>query len=405
MPTRRLTSRQHDVLKRLAAGETISRSDSALVVTVYALRNRRLVETPKAPGGHWVAQLTDDGRVAAETGRVPVSLPRPAGRASRVPPELPPPAEPETPMAPKARTKKPTRTPSIRKTITTATRAGLKGRVDEKGLLHSSGDASVRVSVSRPQISRAIRLIDTLLKAAESRGMTLRLNAHTDRGYGTQQQRVVEICHQGHPVTFRIIEESDRTSHTPTPAELAAQKRSSWARIPDWDYTPSGRLRIELPSGQQRDGVSARSRFADGPARRAEDKVDEVLDEIAARGEHALALREAALRLDMKYADERAKAVDVARVHYLEDLRAAAATEQANRWQQVELLRGYVAAMRDRAGNSADDEWLTWIEHHADTLDPPGSCAGPTSTARFRHRLGAPPLLERLAVRPSLAVG
>jgi hypothetical protein len=280
-------------------------------------------------------------------------------------------------MAPKARTKKPPRTPSIRMTITTATRAGLKGRVDEKGLVHSSGDASVRVSVSRPQISRAIRLIDTVLKAAESRGMTLRLNAHTDRGYGTQQQRVVEICHRGHPVTFRIIEESDRTAHTPTPAELSAQKRSPWARIPDWDYTPSGRLRIELPSGQQRDGVSARSRFADGPARLTEDKVDEVLDEIAARGEHALALRKEAQRLDMKYADERAKAVDVARVHYLEDLRAAAATEQANRWQQVELLREYVAAMRARAGTSGDDEWLTWIEHYAESLDPTGAVPAP----------------------------
>jgi hypothetical protein len=235
----------------------------------------------------------------------------------------------------------------------------------------------VRVSVSRPKVSRAIRLIDTLLKAAESRGMTIRLNADTDRGYGRQQQRVVEICHQGHPVTFRIVEESDRTAHAPTPAELSAQRRSSWARISEWDYTPSGRLRLELPSGQQREGVSARSRFADGPARLTEDKVDEVLDEIAARGDHALALREAALRLDMKYADERAKAVDVARVHYLEDLRAAAATEQANRWQQVELLRSYVAAMRARAGNSADDEWLTWIEHHTDTLDPPGSVPAP----------------------------
>ena len=233
-----------------------------------------------------------------------------------------PPAERSTPTTPKASTTKTTRQPSTRKTVVTATRATLKGRADEKGLIHSPSDAMVRVSVSRAQISRAIRLIDALLKAAESRGMTLRLVPNPDRGYGRQQLQVVEICHLGHPVTFRIVEETDRTPHTPTATELAAQKRSSWVRIPEWDYTPSGRLRIELPSGQSRGGVSARSRFADGPARRAEDKIDEVLDEITARGEHALALREEAQRLDAEYAEARSIAVEAARARYLEDLRA-----------------------------------------------------------------------------------
>ena len=235
----------------------------------------------------------------------------------------------------------------------------------------------VRVSVSRPQISRAIRLIDALLKAAESRGMTLRLVPNLDRGYGRQQLQVVEICHLGHPVTFRILEETDRTPHSPTATEVAAQKRSSWVRIPEWDYTPSGRLRIELPSGQSRGGTSARSRFADGSARRTEDKIDEVLDGITARGEHALALREEERRLDAEYAHARSIAVEAARARHLEDLRATAAVEQATRWQQSELLRTYVATMRNRPGGPGADQWLSWMERYVEGLDPSESAPAP----------------------------
>ena len=134
MTTRRLTSRQHDVLRRLAAGEIISRSDSALAVTVYALRNRQLVTTARAPGGRWIAELTDAGRLAAETGRVPVSLPRPSGRATRHSGRPRPPTESLAPAAPKPDKKRKQRQPSSRKTVVIAVRAALKGRADEKGL-------------------------------------------------------------------------------------------------------------------------------------------------------------------------------------------------------------------------------------------------------------------------------
>jgi hypothetical protein len=69
--TRRLSPRQLEVLTRLMAGEVISRSDSVLAVSVYALRNRKLVETIKTRGGHWTAELTEDGLVAAQAAHPP----------------------------------------------------------------------------------------------------------------------------------------------------------------------------------------------------------------------------------------------------------------------------------------------------------------------------------------------
>ena len=50
MSSRRLSPVQVQVLGRLVAGESISRADSDLRVTVYALRNRGLVVTLNRPG-------------------------------------------------------------------------------------------------------------------------------------------------------------------------------------------------------------------------------------------------------------------------------------------------------------------------------------------------------------------
>jgi hypothetical protein len=87
MTTRRLCPHQQKVLARLVAGETITRANADLVVTVYALRNRRLVETIKGGGAGWTAELTEAGRLAAGTGRVPTTLPKP--RAGPVEPHPP----------------------------------------------------------------------------------------------------------------------------------------------------------------------------------------------------------------------------------------------------------------------------------------------------------------------------
>lgn len=84
MSSRRLSVKQVEVLARLMAGESVSRADSDLRVTVYALRNRGLVVTPRQTGGGWVVELTEVGREAASTGRVPERLPRPRGRARAI---------------------------------------------------------------------------------------------------------------------------------------------------------------------------------------------------------------------------------------------------------------------------------------------------------------------------------
>jgi hypothetical protein len=70
------------VLRRIAGGvDPVTSRESGLAKTVYALRDRRLVTTPRS-GGVWTAVVTDAGRFYLENGRYqgsPVRSGRPVG--------------------------------------------------------------------------------------------------------------------------------------------------------------------------------------------------------------------------------------------------------------------------------------------------------------------------------------
>lgn len=66
-----LNERQLTVLKRIGAGsEPVTSKDSALAATVYALRNRGLVTTPRQ-NGVWRAEITESGSYYLEHGHHP----------------------------------------------------------------------------------------------------------------------------------------------------------------------------------------------------------------------------------------------------------------------------------------------------------------------------------------------
>lgn len=67
----RLNPRQLAILARIGTGERpVTARDSTLAVTVYALRGRGLVTTPRSPDG-WRAEITDDGRFYLAHGTLP----------------------------------------------------------------------------------------------------------------------------------------------------------------------------------------------------------------------------------------------------------------------------------------------------------------------------------------------
>ena len=280
MASRHLSSKQKEVLERLVGDEVVTRrSHPELAATVYALRNRGLVTTEKRKNGDWQVTLTDEGRSAAATGWVPSHMPVPRGRAYSVESPAKARSTASSPDAAGKRTVRVATSPAARhvdhaRVAIQATRDSLKGPTDEKGLLHSSGEGSVPVSVGRASISRTMALLKSIFQAVRDAGGEVELEPRRSPYDRRRDALRTILVFDGQRYGFTVVEELDRTAHEPTKSEQAQKDRYSWTRIPEWDYNPSGRVCIRLEDSFDR-SRTARGRFADGKTALAEDKVAE----------------------------------------------------------------------------------------------------------------------------------
>ena len=171
---------------------------------------------------------------------------------------------------------------------------------------------------------------------------------------------------------MRVVQESDRTPHTPTTYELDRQQR--WGtRPPKYDHSPSDRPRIEIASrwgGQRstrRDGVR-------GPL---EGKLGGLLHEIELRHAEAVERR---IREERELAERKRQweiAVEQAKVELRESHRPDVIHEEAAAWRQARELREYLvemeavlAAESDSDKRAAGREWLEWASRYIESLDP-----------------------------------
>lgn len=97
-----LTERQLDALRRVGnPGDEVSASDSSLARTIYALRDRGLVTTPRVDGV-WTAQITDAGRFYLKHGHHP-DRPGHSGDVKTKPVQSRPADQPQKPVRPRAK--------------------------------------------------------------------------------------------------------------------------------------------------------------------------------------------------------------------------------------------------------------------------------------------------------------
>ncbi|MGH9204344.1 MAG: hypothetical protein ACRD2A_24210, partial [Vicinamibacterales bacterium] len=200
------------------------------------------------------------------------------------------------------------------------------------------------------------------------------------------QNHASEVWHllfktESETVPLRISEETDRIEHVPTPRELAEQKRNHWKQIPSQDHVPSGRLRVDLGGA----AVSERRSFwADRASWSLDDKLPELLREIAVRTDELRLRRAATNRAEVEYRQAVQHEEERARTRAAEAYRHKILEDELARWREVRELRDYAAAMAERiaaaeakADGQGDDEaianarqWLAWIVERANRRDP-----------------------------------
>ena len=240
-----------------------------------------------------------------------------------------------------------------------------KALKNDHGLANSRSDSKASPSVLDIRVSpaarnRALRLLDALLKALESRGYTV-----SARG----------VMIEGELVQIGVTEKEDRTPHVATAAELARQQKYSWERIQKWDYAPSGRLSIFTDAyvWWRRD---LRKRWSDGRAARLEDMLNEIVVGLVAIGV-ALRQRTEERRREAEIrAEQERQRQELARQARMEKARRENLIAETTAWTQAERIRDLVAAVRERTATEPNldaheiEAWIGWAARIASDLDP-----------------------------------
>ncbi|MFI6505685.1 hypothetical protein [Nonomuraea typhae] len=342
----KLNERQLTVLRRTADGEPITAKEPDLSRTVYALRDRGLVSTPRR-GGIWVAEVTEAGRFYLARGEyqdsaalVPRTGSSTTGRKAAG-------ATQQSPRALAAELIKRLQeeggtlhvhdpdeaTRALhRRALDAAKRHGLipegfrllhtgrdrgdlilrledaahpdeadwnRIRLSARDLITDPHELAARlredrhaIDVTDATIRRALDVVRALAEEMLKRGHSIGISR---RG----KPRGLHAHARGHQYALNVKEELDRVPHVFTEEELQSRKLYTWQRItPEYDEVPSGRLKLELGEGH---GVQC---WADDKRSRLEDKVRAIVKEVDRRSE----ADQAAHRAREEAARERAEA-------------------------------------------------------------------------------------------------
>jgi hypothetical protein len=240
---------------------------------------------------------------------------------------------------------------------------------------------SQRLYMGQEVLTRALRVLHSVATEAERRGFVV--TAYMPKAIAGRADPPAPwhllLSKDGETVPLRIDEETDRVEHVPTPHELKEHERNRWIRIPSHDHVPSGRLRIDIGG---RSELERKAFWADRTSWSLEDKLPELLREVAVRADELRMRREAKAYAEAEHQRAVEREEERARTRAAEAYRQKVLEQQLAEWRAAQELRAYAAAVSERiaaaeADDQADNEavgdaelWLDWIRDLAKRSDP-----------------------------------
>jgi hypothetical protein len=240
---------------------------------------------------------------------------------------------------------------------------------DDRGMVRPRAKRCLDIRVGKESIDRAARIMDTLIKALDTRDIEL---VHTEnKEWGTQ------LVVDGEALGFRLEEKIGREKNIPTPAEQKKLDKDSWYRyrFPDYKYFPSGDLSLKLDTGYS---SGLRSTWADGKQQRVEKCLNKFIATAYKAAAHQKAERIRHEREEQERAEQRRRDEILRRQIEQEQKRLDHFTEQAKAWQEAQQLRAYVQAVRSTGyysvgaitGGRNISDWCAWALEQANRIDP-----------------------------------
>jgi hypothetical protein len=249
--------------------------------------------------------------------------------------------------------------------LVTATLKALRKAKPADNRVHVSGASALDVSVSPEQTDRAMRLLDTLIKACESLGMR----------WSVGEKGTVVACY-GEQIRVHLHETLSKQTIAPPPRKTTARQpdyTSAW--YPRYEWVSKGRLSFLV---EDHVANGARRVWATTTATPLEDKLHEIVAGLPLVAVGIRQHREEREEWQRRYELEQARRKEAARQAEVQRRLRARLVHSLERWEQSCRLSDFCdAAAREIERLSpeqrqAGEAWLSWARMQAELLSPLG---------------------------------
>lgn len=238
-------------------------------------------------------------------------------------------------------------------------------RKGEWGVLVPRAARRLDIRVTAGCLDRALRIMDAVLKAAETLGHRVAITAEPP------QRACLQV--NGEEIRFSLQEQLERVAHRSTPDDRFKAIAQSWFQPPKFDYVPTGRLQLKIESS---DG--GRNRWSDGKRRTLEDHLGHFLRGLTLAAEARVAGRARAAEYEQRRREETERRIEADRRRWEEKRREEALLRQVRDWITARDVRLYLIELRKAArvmvpsnlGVDSAESWISWAASYAQRLDP-----------------------------------
>ena len=221
------------------------------------------------------------------------------------------------------------------------------------------------VRVTSGQVDRAMRILSTLLKAAEARGHQIILGKPSS---SDREARWARLSVDSIPIVFNVKERVRQVVHPPTPEEQILIEKGRDYMVPRHDFIPTGELTLSITEPY---AGGIQTAWQDGKRRHIEEFLGNILETftvVAQMEQERRKQRAIQAQLDA----ERAK------LRYEEQQRIRRLEEQIKEWRRSAEFHAYAGAVEAAIiknigkfdSESELGQWVGWIRRYADYIDP-----------------------------------
>jgi hypothetical protein len=238
---------------------------------------------------------------------------------------------------------------------------------DLKSIIRPKARGCLDVRVGRDSIDRAMRIMDTLIKALEARGLCVTIA--DNKKFATcisVMDEVIEFCLEER---VKIIEKKL------TPAQKKEQQEYPWMYGNEYDYIPTGILSLKINGEEISD---TRKTWSDGQKQKLENCLNSFVIGLMKATEIIKKNRIEREKRELEWQERRRRHEALEEIRREEEERIKVLDKQVSSWSKSQQIRAYTEAFKkaviqlygEVVLGGKQDKWLTWANKYADRIDP-----------------------------------